>query len=59
MTICRLTDSSKLIGLLNGQGHSVSHTTTLQHDTALAISQLKNNSVKPNGVSKDIFSTIV
>ena len=36
MAVRHITGSSKLIGLLNGLGHSVSHSSVLQHDTNLA-----------------------
>ena len=40
MTIRHWTGSSTLISLLNGFGHSVSHSTVLEHDSALASMEL-------------------
>lgn len=59
MAITHLTGSASLIGLLNGLGHCVSHTTVLLHDTALALQQLNNNNLIPNGFTKNIFTTLV
>ena len=60
MAVRHLTGSSQLIGLLNGLGHSVSQTTTLEHDTALAIQQLLKGPLPiPAGIEKGFFSTMV
>lgn len=59
MTIRHLTNSSQLIGILNGLGHCVSHSSVLEHDTALATVQLKQDSIIPPGMNKNIFSTLV
>lgn len=59
MTIRHLTGSSQLIGLLNGLGHCVSHSTVLLHDTALALKQLKENAVIPDGFQAEKFTTLV
>ncbi|KAG8181584.1 hypothetical protein JTE90_017333 [Oedothorax gibbosus] len=59
LTIRHLTGSSQLIGLLNGLGHCVSHSTVLLHDTALALKQLNENALIPDGFQTETFTTIV
>ena len=39
LTMRHMTGSSSLIAILNGLGHSVSHSAVLEHDTALACKQ--------------------
>ncbi|XP_071810813.1 uncharacterized protein [Apostichopus japonicus] len=41
MTVRHMTGSAKLIGILNGFGHAVSHSAVLEHDTAIAEEQTK------------------
>ena len=41
MAIRHLSGSAQLIGLLNGFGHCVSHSVTLNHDTALANQEVR------------------
>ncbi|KAG8182862.1 hypothetical protein JTE90_002278 [Oedothorax gibbosus] len=59
LTIRHLTGSSQLIGLLNGLGHCVSHSTVLLHDTALALKQLNENALIPDGFKTETFTTLV
>lgn len=59
MTVRHISGSSKLIGLLNGLGHSVSHSAVLQHDTDLALQQLRTESLVPQGFGKEVFTTLV
>lgn len=59
MTVRHYTGSAKLIGLLNGLGHCVSHSTVLEHDTALALQQLERKSLVPEGFHSGIFTTLV
>ncbi|XP_070534449.1 uncharacterized protein [Ptychodera flava] len=58
MAVRHLTGSSSLIGLLNGLGHCVSHSSVLEHDTALALQQLRSDGLPP-GFCKEVFTTLV
>ncbi len=58
LAVRHLTGSSQLIGLLNGLGHSISHSLVLQHDTALALQQLQGDGIPP-GFHEGVFTTIV
>lgn len=49
MTLRHWTGSSTVIDLLNGLGHSVSHSAVLEHDTALATMQLNKHDILPAG----------
>ncbi|XP_071832154.1 uncharacterized protein [Apostichopus japonicus] len=58
MTIRHMTGSARLIGMLNRFGHCVSHSMVLEHDTALAESQLKRgDDALPDG-EQDCFTTL-
>ena len=46
--------SSRLIGILIGLGHSVSHSAMLEHDTTLAKKQLCSDKIVPVGFMKKI-----
>jgi hypothetical protein len=59
MAVRHLTGSSTVIRLLNGLGHSMSHTAVLEHDTALAETQLLKTSYVPDGFCKRTFTTLV
>lgn len=59
MAIRHLTGSAKLQQLLNSFGHCVSHSVTLEHDTALANKQSQRESDVPPGFSRDVFTTMV
>jgi hypothetical protein len=59
MAVRHLTGSSTVIRLLNGLGHSMSHTAVLEHDTALAETQLSKTSYVPDGFCKRTFTTLV
>ena len=54
-----LTGSSKVVGLLNGLGHSVSHSVVLEHDTALAKLQKSRHSLVPDGFVKSTPTLLV
>ena len=59
MTVRHLTGSSKLISILNGFGHSVSHSVVLQYDTALGKLQMAHGeNVLPSAVAPDTYSTL-
>lgn len=58
MTIRHLTGSAKIQQILNNFGHCVSHSTTLEHDTALATQQLEAKTVPPEFL-KQTFTTLV
>ncbi|XP_070548995.1 uncharacterized protein [Ptychodera flava] len=58
MAVRHLTGSSSLIGLLNGLGHCVSHSSVLEHDTALALQQLHSDGLPP-GFCQEVFTTLV
>lgn len=58
MTLRHVTGSSKVIGLLNGLGHSMSHSFVLEHDTALAKKSLNSDGI-PAGFKKGDFTTLV
>ena len=59
MTMRHLTGSSHIIGLLNGLGHSVSHSAVLEHDTALATLQNSRDSMIPEGFVKSAPTILV
>ena len=59
LTMSHMTGSSSIIGILNGLGHSVSHSTVLEHDTALANKQLCSDSIVPEGFLKKITTTVI
>lgn len=59
MTVRHMTGSARLVGILNGFGHCVSHSMVLEHDTALAASQLQGKEeTLPVGV-QPCFTTLV
>ena len=60
MTIRHMTGSSQLIQIINGFGHSASHSSTLEHDTALAQHQLSLGELAvPKGIKVGQFTTLV
>lgn len=60
MAVKHLTSSGQLIGLLNGFGHSTSHTAVLEHYTVLAKKEIQNrDAMLPSSLQKDIFTTVV
>ncbi|XP_071812536.1 uncharacterized protein [Apostichopus japonicus] len=59
MAIRHLSGSAQLIGLLNGFGHSVSHTNVLEHDTALGQQEIDRGNVLPSSLNKSIYTTLV
>lgn len=58
MTIRHLTGSSELIGIMNGLGHTVSHSKLLVYDTALAKRQQLCNDGIPEGLVKNVPTTL-
>ena len=54
-----MTGSSRIIGILNGLGHSVSHSAVFEHDTALANKQLWTDNIVPEGFIKIIPTTVI
>ena len=59
LTIRHMTESSSIIGILNGLGLSVSHSAVLEHDTALANKQLCSDSIVPEVFIKKIPTTVI
>ena len=59
LTMRHMTGSSSIIGILNGLGHSVSHSAVLEHDTALANKQLCTDNIVPEGFIKKIPTTVI
>ena len=60
MSIRHLSGSAQLIGLLNGFGHSVLHSVTLNHDTALANQEIRRgNDALPSSIQPGIPTIIV
>ncbi|XP_038063921.1 uncharacterized protein LOC119734467 [Patiria miniata] len=60
MAVRHMTGSAQLIGLLNGLGHCVSHTSVLEHDTALAQQEIQRGSnALPSCLVKGTFTTLV
>ena len=59
MTICHLSGSSRIIGLLNELGHSCSHTSVSEFDTALAEKQIAGGETIPDGIVLNQFATLV
>ena len=59
MTVRHLSGSAKIQQLLNNFGRCVSHSTTLEHDTALATQQLQLANDIPPGFKKKLFTTLV
>ena len=60
MTIRHMTGSSQLIQILNGIGHSASHSSTSEHDTALAQCQLSLGELAvPKGIRDGKFTTLI
>lgn len=60
MTIRHMTGSSQIIQILNGLGHCTSHSSTLEHDTALAMVELSRGEFPtPSGIKHGQFTTLV
>ena len=59
LTMRHMTGSSSIIGILNGLGHSVSHSAVLEHDTALANKKLCTDNIVPKGFIKKIPTTVI
>ena len=59
LTMKHMTGSSSIICILNGLGHSVSHSAVTEHDTALANKQLCTDSIVPEGFIKKIPTAVI
>ena len=59
MAIRHWTGSSNLITLLNGFGHSISHSAVLEYDTALANMELTRNNIVPDGFKPEVHTTLI
>ena len=60
MTIRHMTGSSQLLQILNGFGHSPSHSSTLEHNTALTQCQLSLEELAVlKGIRDGKFTTLV
>jgi len=60
MAVRHLSGSAQLIGLLNGFGYSISHTSVLEHDTALAQQEVQRGSrALPSCLQKSVFTTLI
>ena len=59
LTMRHMTGSSTLIGILNGLGHSVSHSAVPEHDTVLVNKQVCTDNTVPEGFSKTIPTTVI
>ena len=57
LTMKHMTESSRIIGILKGLEHSVSHSDVLENDTALGNKQLCIDSIVPEGFIKKIPTT--
>ena len=59
LTMRHMTGSPSIIGILNGLGHSVSHSAVLEHDTALANKKLCTDNIVPEGFIKKTPTTVI
>lgn len=59
MAVRHITGSARLINILNGLGHCISHSAVLEYDTQLAEMQLNSANSLPVGIVPNKFSTIV
>ena len=59
LTIRHWSGSSRLIELLSGFGHCVSHSVVLQYDTALAELQLNSSDIVPVGYTTQVPSIVI
>lgn len=59
MAVRQITGSERLIRILNGFGHCVSHSSVLRHDTALAEQSINSSKELPNNVLPGKFATVV
>ena len=59
LTMRHMTGSSINIGILNGLGHSVSHSAVLEHDTTLANKQVCSNIIVPEGFIRKIPTKVI
>ncbi|KAJ8023132.1 hypothetical protein HOLleu_38227 [Holothuria leucospilota] len=59
-TVRHISGCSQLVGILNGLGHCVSHTTLLEYNTALAMQQISHGrDFLPQGIQQSCFTTLV
>ena len=59
LTMRHMTESSRIIGILNGLGFLVSHSAVFDHDTALANKKLRSDSIVPAGFIKKIPTKVI
>ena len=59
MAVRQITGSSSLIDILNGFGHCSSHSSTLQHDTALAQMSIQSATSLPIGLETNSHTILV
>lgn len=60
MAVRHFSRSAQLIGILNGFGYCVSHTSVLEHDTALVQLEVQKGGVTmPSSLQKSTFTTLV
>ena len=60
MSVCQISGSTKLINILHGLGHSVSSSTVLKHDSAMAsISNASDGVIIPRNINVGHFTMIV
>ncbi|KAG8179733.1 hypothetical protein JTE90_006638 [Oedothorax gibbosus] len=59
MAVRHVTGSARIISILNGLGHCISHSAVLEYDTDLAQMQLNSIDCLPVGIVSNIFATFV
>ena len=59
LTMRHMTGSSSIIGILNGLGHSVSHSAVLEHDTARENKQLCTDNIVPERLIRKIPTKVI
>ena len=59
MAVRQITGSERMISILNGLGHCVSHSSVLRHDTALAEKSLNTSKELSERVMPGKFATVV
>ncbi|GBN57516.1 hypothetical protein AVEN_9715-1 [Araneus ventricosus] len=59
MAVRHVTRSARIINILNGLGHCISHSAVLKYDTELAEMQLNSVDCFPVGIVSSKFATFV
>ncbi|GBM17909.1 hypothetical protein AVEN_108996-1 [Araneus ventricosus] len=59
MAVRHVTGSARIINMLNGLGHCISHSAVLEYDTELAEMQLNSVDCLPVGIVSNKFATFV